>query len=224
MARKRTDPTPSWDDYLKQIYELALDQTPVKTSQIATALKVSPAAVTEMLKRLESEKFVVHRLYRGVTLTAAGRRRALTVLRRHRLWEVFLHQHLGLPWSGIHAHACRLEHATDDQLTEALDQFLGHPLLDPHGDPIPSPDGSVEEIKRVRLTSLDPGRSAVIARCTDQNPELLAYLKSMDLIPDSTVTVLEKAPYSGTLTVEVRGKERVIGVEAARSLIVRSVE
>jgi DtxR family Mn-dependent transcriptional regulator len=222
MARKRTDPTPSWDDYLKQIYELALDQTPVKTCQIAGVIKVSPAAVTEMLKRLESEKLVAHRPYRGVTLTAAGRRRALTVLRRHRLWEVFLHQHLGLSWSEVHAHACRLEHATDDMLAEALDRFLGRPPLDPHGGPIPGPDGSVEEIARVRLTSLQPGDSAVIARCTDQNPELLAYLSSIGLVPDTTVKVLEKTPYSGTLTVEVSGRERVVGVEAARSLIVRS--
>lgn len=214
--------TESIENYLKQIYELSLDQTPVKTSQIASALGVTPAAVTEMLKRLEAHELVSYTPYHGVSLSGRGTARALAVLRRHRLWEVFLFRVLGIPWSRVHDHACRLEHATDDQLADALAEHLGHPRTDPHGDPIPGSDGTVEEIDRQRLTSLEPGASATIAQCADETPGLLTYLQSLELVPGARVTLRDRAPFNGPLTLRVEGAgDVVLGLEAARTLIVQ---
>lgn len=209
------------EDYLKQIYELSLDESPVKTSRLADAMTVSAAAVTEMLKRLDEKELVRYRPYRGVELTPAGRRRALVVVRRHRLWEVFLHRTLGLPWAQVHDYACRLEHGTDDLLAEALDRFLGRPGVDPHGDPIPDAEGSVAEIARLRLDGLAEGEEAVVAQCTDEDPRLLDYLKGLGLVPGARVRLREIAPFDGPLTVEVAGQPRALGLTAARTILVR---
>ena len=214
----------STEDYLKQLYELALDHSPVKTSLLAEALEVSPAAVTEMLKRLQRQGLVNYRPYHGASLSARGRKAALAVLRRHRLWEVFLFRVLEVPWTQIHDHACRLEHGTDDQLADALDEFLQHPRLDPHGDPIPRPDGTVDEIDRLRLSAVEPGSRATIAQCSNENPRLLAYLTSMDLTPGQEVEVLERAPFNGPLTLDVGGSRQVVGLEVAGTLMVRDVQ
>jgi DtxR family Mn-dependent transcriptional regulator len=212
------------ENYLKQIYELSLDNSPVKTSQIAASMGVSPAAVTEMIKRLESQKMVDYRPYHGVKLTGRGRRRALDVLRRHRLWETFLFKVLGLPWAQVHDHACRLEHGTDDQLAEALDEHLGRPRFDPHGDPIPGPDGEVEEVDRLRLSALEPGTRATIAQCTNENPRLLAYLNSLELTPGVRIELLERAPFNGPLTLQVGSSQKIVGTEVARTLLVQVEE
>lgn len=209
------------EDYLKQIYELALDESPVKTSRLAEAMAVSAAAVTEMLKRLGERDLVDYTPYRGVELTAAGRQRALVVVRRHRLWEVFLHRTLGLPWAQVHDYACRLEHGTDDVLAEALDRFLGRPGVDPHGDPIPDAQGGVAEIERLRLDALAEGDEAVIAQCTDEDPRLLDYLKGLGLVPGARLCVREVAPFEGPLTIEVGGQPRTLGLTAARTILVQ---
>ena len=213
------------ENYLKQIYHLSLEAAPVKTSRLAQALHLSPGSVTEMLKRLEEQKLVAYRPYRGVSLTRRGRKRALLVVRRHRLWEVFLHRVLQMPWSEIHQHAERLEHATDDHLAQRLDEFLGHPPLDPHGHPIPGPDGTIAEGRRLRLTSLPVGTRVAIAQCTaDANPSLLDYLNQLGLVPGVRLTIGPRAPLEGPLTVEVEGQPRHIGFEAARTLLVEVVD
>ncbi|MCA9671514.1 MAG: metal-dependent transcriptional regulator [Myxococcales bacterium] len=210
------------ENYLKQIYTLSLDHEQVKTSRLATALGLSPAAVTEMLKRLDEQKLVRYRPYRGVTLTAQGRKRALRIVRRHRLWEVFLYRVLAVPWAELHEHAERLEHATSDKLANYLDDYLGNPTVDPHGHPIPTREGSVTESKRVRLSTLDAGSTAVITQCTgDENDELMRYLKSVGLVPGARVQVGERAPFGGPIALQVEGTERMVGAEAARTVLVR---
>jgi DtxR family Mn-dependent transcriptional regulator len=209
------------EDYLKQIYELALDESPVKTSRLAEALAVSAAAVTEMLKRLGERDLVTYTPYRGVELTAHGRRRALGIVRRHRLWEVFLHRTLGLPWAQVHDHACRLEHGTDDRLAEALDRFLGRPAVDPHGDPIPDAAGAVAEVARLRLDALEAGDEALVVQCTDEDPRLLDHLTGLGLVPGAHLRVRAVAPFDGPLTLDVDGVERAIGRTVARTLLVR---
>ncbi|MHC4816092.1 MAG: metal-dependent transcriptional regulator [Planctomycetota bacterium] len=209
------------EHYLKQIYHLSLDRVPVKTTELANALGLSPAAVTEMLKRLDEQKLVAYRPYHGVSLTKRGRKRALLVLRRHRLWEMFLYQVLSVPWPKIHRHAERLEHATDDELANFLDKYLGNPSFDPHGHPIPGSDGSVDEVDRIRLTSLNVGDEAVISQCVnDNNHELLGYLKNLGLVPGARLKVGERAPFNGPLTLTVNGQTAVVGIEAARTLLV----
>ncbi|MCC6750941.1 MAG: metal-dependent transcriptional regulator [Deltaproteobacteria bacterium] len=212
------------ENYLKCIYQLSLDSSPVKTSRLAEALDLSPAAVTEMLKRLEEQKHVTYRPYRGVALTRRGRERALLVLRRHRLWEVFLYRVLGMPWPEVHEHAERLEHATDDLLANFLDEYLGRPSMDPHGHPIPGRDASIAEVERLRLTSLPAGSRASVVQCSNEDPALLAYLKGLGLVPGARLAVVAHAPFAGPLTLEVEGRSCVLGLEAARTLIVQRID
>jgi DtxR family Mn-dependent transcriptional regulator len=212
------------ENYLKHIYHLSLDSSPVKTSRLAAALKLSPAAVTEMVKRLDEQGLVDYRPYRGVSLTETGRKNALIVLRRHRLWEVFLHRVLNMPWGKVHEHAERLEHATNHELANFLDDYLGNPSFDPHGHPIPNADGSVEEVERLRLTAIPSQTSAEVVQCTNENAALLDYLNSLGLVPGARVVVQEQAPFNGPLTVAFNGNTQLVGAEAARTLLVRISE
>jgi DtxR family Mn-dependent transcriptional regulator len=212
------------ENYLKHIYHLSLDSSPVKTSRLAAALKLSPAAVTEMVKRLDEQGLVDYRPYRGVSLTETGRKNALIVLRRHRLWEVFLHRVLNMPWGKVHEHAERLEHATNHELANFLDDYLGNPSFDPHGHPIPNADGSVEEVERLRLTAIPSQTSAEVVQCTNENAALLDYLNSLGLVPGARVVVQEQAPFNGPLTVAINGNTQLVGAEAARTLLVRISE
>ena len=186
----------SVENYLKEIYRLSLDEVPVKTSRLAEALTLSPAAVTEMVKRLSEQELLSYRRYHGVALTDQGRKRALLVVRRHRLWELFLYQVLNVPWPQVHQHAERLEHATDDRLAAYLDRFLGRPTIDPHGHPIPDAEGKVNEIDRLRLDAVPSGTRALILQCThDGDVELMKYLSRLGLVPGASVTVGERAPF-----------------------------
>ena len=212
------------ENYLKEIYHLSLDHKTVKTSVLAEALQVSAAAVTEMLKRLEQQKLVSYRRYQGASLTKRGRKRALLVVRRHRLWEVFLHDVLGFAWHELHEHAERLEHATDGVLASRLEAFLGNPARDPHGHPIPDAEGNVDEGDRIRLTSLPTGSKATIDQCAHDNPELLDYLAKLGLVPGAEVEVHDRAPFSGPLSLTVGGEQVSISVEAARTLMVTPLE
>lgn len=209
------------ENYLKQIYRLALDSSPVKTSRLAEALELSPAAVTEMVKRLDEQAMVDYRPYRGVSLTDKGRKRALIVLRRHRLWELFLTRVLKMPWGLVHDHAERLEHATNDELANFLDDYLGNPDADPHGHPIPRADGTVDEVERTRLTAVPVGATVEVVQCTNEDGALLDYLKSLGLVPGASVHVRGQAPFNGPLTLEVAGQAQVVGADAARTLLVK---
>jgi DtxR family Mn-dependent transcriptional regulator len=164
---------------------------------------------------------VSYRPYRGVTLTRRGEQLALSVLRRHRLWELFLVQVLGIPWSEVHEHAHRLEHATDGRLADALDSYLGHPRFDPHGAPIPAPDGTMEQEQGVPLTELEPGDAATLLRCSDESPDLLIYLGELGLVPGARVELVSRAPFGGPLTLVVDGNKQVIGPEAAGTVTFR---
>ena len=208
------------ENYLKQIYTLSLDETPVRTTRLAQALHLSPAAVTEMLKRLVEQGLIDYQPYRGAVLTDEGKRNALSVLRRHRLWEVFLHDVLDVPWGELHEHAERLEHATNPRLANYLDAFLGRPRFDPHGHPIPDAAGQIVEVDRLRLADLEPGATAVITQCTNDTPTLLQYLKDLGLMPGVSVIVGQRAPFGGPMSVSIAGKEQLVGPEAARTLLV----
>jgi DtxR family Mn-dependent transcriptional regulator len=209
------------ENYLKHIYRLSLERRPVKTSRLAEALCVSPATVTEMLQRLSEQQFVDYTPYQGVQLTELGHRRALLVLRRHRLWEVFLERVLGLPWQRVHAHAERLEHATDDELANYLDDFLGNPRVGPHGQPVPTRDGTVTEVERLRLTELVPGQTVELIQIEDESPAVLDHLGELGLMPGVRVRVVTRAPLDGPLRVEVGDATVDVGPAVAAMLIVR---
>lgn len=210
--------------YLKTACELAVGDTPVAISALAGRLGVSAVSATEMVHRLQQDGLIDHRPYKGITLTEDGRHQAANVIRSHRLWECFLAQQLRLPWDEVHELACRLEHATDAQVTDALEVYLDYPLTCPHGSPIPTSDGIIVEPADQPLTTLRPGQSAVISRVHPETSELLSYLRDLGLIPGTRITLRELAPFQGPLVLLVRQDIRYLGEECAAQIFVRQIE
>jgi DtxR family transcriptional regulator, Mn-dependent transcriptional regulator len=206
-------------DYLKAIWKLGRDG-PATTSAIAEELGVSPASATGMLKRLASLGLVEHERYHGATLTVAGERVALEVVRHHRLLELYLMEALGLGWDEVHAEADRLEHHLSEEVEARIDAALGFPKRDPHGDPIPSAELELITDPARTLAELVLGDEAVILCVPDSDPALLRYLAELGLFPKRHITMVERAPFGGPLTVEVDGARHVIGVELAERIAV----
>ena len=207
----------SAQDYLKTIWKLERTGD-MSTSALAESLGVTPASATAMLKKLATLGLVVHERYHGATLTPAGERMALEVVRHHRLLELYLMEALGLTWDQVHQEAERLEHHLSDELEAAIDQALGYPTRDPHGDPIPSPELLLVRDELVCLSDLEAGSLTVVRRVPDGDPELLRYLASLGLVPAEEVTVVEQAPFDGPVTVEVRGSRHAIGRSLAAQI------
>jgi DtxR family transcriptional regulator, Mn-dependent transcriptional regulator len=211
--------SPEIEDYLKVIYLLLERTGEATTNGIARELSVKPASVTGMVKKLARLKLVRHSPYRGVTLTEAGRRVALHVLRHHRLLELFLVQELGFSWDEVHEEADRLEHVISESFEEKLADRLGNPAVDPHGDPIPSREGVVAPAGGRTLLDLQDGESALIKRVGGQS-SLLKHAGEMGLRPRVRIKLIQAEPYGGSLQVLVGDAERRIGPEMARNVYV----
>ncbi|MDX1600197.1 MAG: metal-dependent transcriptional regulator [Anaerolineales bacterium] len=192
------------EDYLKTIHELELeaDGDRVGTSELAQKLGVSNASVTGMLKKLaEMEpQLVDYERYQGVRLTGAGRKIALEVVRHHRLIEAYLIEALGYTWDEVHDEAEKLEHVISEDLEDRIAAYLGHPTLDPHGDPIPDREGNMAELEERQLTQLEAGERGTITRVSD-NPDLLRYLDQLELALQAEVEVVKRAPFEGPIHV-----------------------
>jgi DtxR family Mn-dependent transcriptional regulator len=220
------------EDYLKAIYKLQSDAGKVSTSALAEYLGVAPPSATNMIGRLVESGLLRHDRYRGVELTDSGARTALEVIRHHRLWELFLAESLKVPLERVHAEAERLEHTLSEDLEEHLDRALGHPTVDPHGDPIPGKDGSVAVTSRQTLADVEVGWPARITRVPDSDPSLLRYLSERGLLPGAHVTVTRKEPFGGPIFVEVASRPdrsapeepSVLGRELAQLINVDGLE
>ena len=210
------------ENYVKTIYQRCWqrDGKPAATGAIAEALGVSPGTVTSMLKTLSDTGLAQYRPYEGVTLTEAGRTLALRVLRRHRLIELFLSQTLQLPWDEVHDEAENMEHAASDYLIDRIDQYLGYPSADPHGDPIPKADGTVASTSSRKLTECQVGASFRLERVMDQSPEFLRYLSDAGLPLGTEGTVSSNRVEAGIVTVDVGHGETTLAVDAAQKLLV----
>src|SRR5205814_2275277 len=217
--------TPSVEDYLKVIYHLSNQGGFAATSDIAAMLEVAPPSVSGMVKRLSETGLIEHVPYRGVQLTAQGRRAALKMIRRHRILELYLMQHLGYDWGGVHAEAERLEHAVSDDLIERMASALGHPPYDPHGDPIPTAAGEIEEAELVSLAEAPVGLKLELRQVGTQDSERLRYLAEQGLTPGVLLTVSERQPFNGPTTIALvpSGDPRVVGRELAQVLWCREV-
>ncbi len=205
----------SVEDYLKQIYKLQGKDGRATTSAIAERMGVTAPSVTGMVKKLAALDLVEHRPYRGVRLTEAGERAAVEVIRHHRLLERYLAESLGMSIDEVHAEADRLEHTLSETLEARIDERLGYPTHDPHGDPIPDADLQLEPSSLRLLSELAPGEEATIGRVPDGHRELLSYLSSLALVPGEQVELLGSAPFGGPLTVRVGGVEQAISCELA---------
>jgi DtxR family Mn-dependent transcriptional regulator len=208
------------EDYVKAIYELGGDTRRVTPTAVATALGVSMPAVTKMVRRLGQLRFVTYARSEGISLTPAGTKVALEILRHHRLLELYLKEALGYSWDRLHEEAEKLEHHISEEFEDRIDSMLGHPTHDPHGEPIPTKDGRVEDRPRVTLAELSPGETARVAQVSDRDPAMLRYLAELGLYPETVVTVLERAPYGGPLRLLVAGEPRDVGEELALNVLV----
>lgn len=207
------------EDYTKVIYALTRTEgTTAATSDLARRLGTTAGTVSATLRRLATAGLVHHVPYAGARLTDDGERLALQVIRRHRLLEQFLHQSLGLGWDEVHAEAELLEHAVSPKLEQAIAFTLGNPTHDPHGDPIPAPDGTMPEMPTKNLAALNPGAVGTLAHVSDADPEVLRYLTDCGIGLGDRVEVLDKAPFGGPLTVRFGDQERPVGDHLAAAL------
>jgi DtxR family Mn-dependent transcriptional regulator len=216
-------PSLTVENYAKAIYQLAqhAGSGAVATGQIATALRVLPGTVTSMLKTLDESNLATYTPYEGVRLTPAGRALALRVLRRHRLIEQFLSQTLSLTWDEVHEEAENMEHAVSDALVDRIDAYLGHPMTDPHGDPIPQPDGTIAAAADRPLAQCAVGERFRIARVIDQSPEFLRYLSQAGLEIGAQGSLTAKDLSRGGMSVQIAGNNTTLSEEAAGRIMVR---
>lgn len=211
----------STEDYLKAIYEIQALDGVAQTSAIADALEIAPPSVTGMVKRLAESGLLEHTPYRGVQLTTAGRRLALRLVRRHRILEVYLTSKLGYDWDSVHEEAERLEHAVSDELIERMALALGNPRYDPHGAPIPSKEGVIEEPMFVPLAEVPVGTMAELRQVSDRDPARLRYLAQMGLRLGTVFEVVARQPFRGPVTVRLSAggsRDQVVGYELAGSM------
>ena len=204
----------SIEDYLKAIWLVAQEGV-ASTNTLAEQLQVASPSVSAMLGKLQDAGFVSHERYRGVTLTARGRQEALRLLRRHRLVETFLLEHLGYGWDEVHGEAERLEHAVSDRFTERLAEFLGHPSHDPHGDPIPEADGTLPDTPNVPLAEVEVGRALQVSRLLSQASDVLSYLADVGIQPGVRLEVTRREPVGGLVHVTLGDKQEVLSKELA---------
>jgi DtxR family transcriptional regulator, Mn-dependent transcriptional regulator len=212
--------TVSVEDYLKAIYELSRPAGSAAASEVAARLKVAPPSVSAMVRRLVGQGLVSHVPYGELNLTRKGRAVALQMVRRHRVIEAYLVTALGYTWDQVHAEAERLEHAASPELINRMAAAIGEPAADPHGAPIPTAHGKLEEPRHRKLGDLAPGEQARIVQVEDEDPELLRYLAAMRFVPGTMVRCLKKEPYDGPLTIRVGSKNHIIGPPLAARVFV----
>lgn len=209
------------EDYLKTIYVLAQEETPVSTSRIAEARDVKPGSATGMIKRLDKLNLVHYQKHYGVTLTDAGEKIALEVLRHHRLLETYLIEALGFSWDEVHEQADILEHVISEKLEERIAAALDHPKFDPHGAPIPSKDGQIPTLDTLPLTALPLGSVARVARIAyDEDAEMLRYLADLGLMPGQEITIKGIAPFDGPITIHIDDEVKIVGHNVATAVLV----
>ncbi len=223
LRRGRDVASSTVENYLKQLYleQRASDGEMVPMGRLAVAMGVVPGTATSMVKALADSGLVQYEPRGGVRLTASGQQLALHVLRRHRLVELFLVKVLGLDWSEVHDEADALEHAISDRVLERIDALLGRPTADPHGDPIPTPEGDIHEPQRMSLADCAVGVPQRIARVLDQEPEFLQFVERQGLMPGALVTVEKREPAAEAVRIFVRrGREVSLGLAAAAKILV----
>jgi DtxR family Mn-dependent transcriptional regulator len=208
------------EDYLKAIYEIGRGSVSVATNDIAQKLSLTAASVSGMVRRLADQGLLSYERYRGVTLTDSGRRAALRTIRRHRVIEAYLSQALAYPWDRVHDEAERLEHAASDELVNRMADAIGEPVVDPHGAPIPSREGLMDETVHLPLAELGAGYGARVVEVSDDDPEMLRYLGELGIVPAAEVVVLAKAPFEGPITLRVAGVKLSIGPSLAAQVMV----
>ncbi len=220
-------PSLTVENYVKTIALIAgrdPSNGPVGTGELAQALNVSPGTVTGMLKTLSEASLATYTPYEGVRLTESGQRLAMKVIRRHRLLERFLAETLTMSWDEVHEEAEHMEHAASERLVDRIDAYLGHPEVDPHGDPIPRADGSLAVVQGIPLARCQPHQHFQIVRVMDQDPAFLRYLSECGLELHAAGELIENRPEAGAIVCRLHGQNIALGLTAAGKVLVRPVE
>lgn len=212
------------ENYLKNIYKLSSNEGKVTTSSLSEKLQISPASVSEMIKKLAEEGTLTHTPYKGVELTNEGKLLALRIIRKHRLWEMFLVQVLHFGWDEIDDEAERFEHIMSDKMEEKIDHVLGHPSIDPHGDPIPSKDGVITCSMSYPMIEAKEGTTVRVLRVSDSNSEMLQYVSSIGISLNREIGVRQKMNFDNSMLVRIGDKEINISSTIASNIFVENVE
>ncbi|WP_299672360.1 metal-dependent transcriptional regulator [uncultured Polaribacter sp.] len=215
--------TLSEENYLKTIYHLEVDTDQgISTNAIAKKLATKASSVTDMIKKLSDKKVIVYKKYKGVTLTELGNKTAANVVRKHRLWEVFLVEKLNFSWDEVHDVAEQLEHIKSSKLINQLDAFLGFPTHDPHGDPIPDKDGNLKTIEKRLLATLSKNESGICIGVDDSSSEFLQFLDKKGITLGKKITILEKEEFDNSLSILIGEKKLSISNKIANNLYIKA--
>ena len=213
--------TTSEENYIKSIYHLQQETGTVNTNSLAAEMQTRPASVTDMLKKLKTKKLLQYEKYKGFKLNDNGKKIALGVVRKHRLWEFFLANKLGFEWDKVHAIAEELEHVSSLELIERLEVFLGSPAFDPHGDPIPDSNGKIPQLKQLNLLSLSLQQTATVSSVTNQTPQMLEMLKHYHIIIGTSLKVIKHFEFDGSLEIKVSKQSPcIISEQVAKNVFV----
>jgi DtxR family Mn-dependent transcriptional regulator len=212
----------SEEDYLKALYHLEMDFDSVSTNSIADYLDMKPSSVTDMLKKLAEKKFIHYQKYKGTSLTKKGKLIALSIIRKHRLWETFLVDKLGFGWDQVHIIAEQLEHIKSEELIENLDNFLGNPKYDPHGDPIPNKDGEIEKMNQKLLVELKASQKGIITGVKKGTASLLNYLDKEKVKLGDSIKVIEILEFDGTYIVEINKRKLTFSEKICQNLLLET--
>lgn len=212
----------SEEDYLKALYHLEMDFNAVSTNSIADYLDMKPSSVTDMLKKLAEKKFINYQKYKGTSLSKKGKLIALSIIRKHRLWETFLVEKLGFGWDQVHTIAEQLEHIKSEELIENLDNFLGNPKYDPHGDPIPSKDGNIEKMNQKILVELKASQKGIITGVKKGTASLLNYLDKEKVKLGDSVKVIEILEFDGTYIIEINKRKLTLSEKICKNLLLET--
>lgn len=212
----------SEENYLKAIFHLTTaEKNGISTNAIAEKLATKPSSVTDMIRKLSDKKVVSYKKYYGVALTNSGRKIAANIVRKHRLWEVFLVEKLQFSWDEVHDVAEQLEHIHSPKLIQQLDLFLGFPTQDPHGDPIPDQDGNLKTIEKRLLSTLLKNESGVCIGVDDSSSEFLQFLDKRGITLGKQIKVLEKEAFDDSLTIEINQQKMTISKKIANNLYIQ---
>ena len=217
--------TTSEENYIKSIYHLQQQTGLVNTNSLAAEMQTRAASVTDMLKKLKGKKLLQYEKYKGFKLNEAGKKAALDVVRKHRLWEYFLVEHLKFDWDKVHPIAEQLEHISSEELVQRLDNFLGNPLFDPHGDPIPDKNGKIPVIKQQSLAEIPFKKNVTVSSVSNQTAQMLDMLKHYNIVLGTQLMVLKRFEFDNSLEIKVLKQSAcIISEQVAKNVFVHDVQ
>jgi DtxR family transcriptional regulator, Mn-dependent transcriptional regulator len=213
--------TVSEENYIKSIYHLQQDTGIVNTNALAAEMQTKAASVTDMLKKLSAKRILQYEKYKGFKLTENGKKAALIVVRKHRLWEFFLVEKLGFEWDKVHDIAEELEHINSNELIERLQRFLGSPSFDPHGDPIPDSNGKIPKLNQVNISAIPINKTVIVSSVTNQSPQMLEMLKHYSIAIGTSIKLLKQFEFDGSLEIKVLKQPAcIISEQIAKNIFV----